>query len=240
MNGLNHVAFIMDGNGRWAKAQSMPRIEGHKAGARSMEKIVPYAFEKGATVLSFYAFSTENWVRPKKEVDGILSLLMMLLERNAAYLVKNKIRLVVSGDITPLSKVRQKKITDAIEKTKDFKKTVNILFNYGGKADVLRAAKTLIEKGVTSPTEADFESALYTCGLTPVDLVIRTGGEKRLSNFMLWQTAYSELYFTDVFWPDFNKACYDAAVEWFLSRKRRFGDIETKDEKSCNCVKVIQ
>lgn len=225
MNGLKHVAFIMDGNGRWAQEKSEPRLCGHKKGALSMEALVPYAFEKGANVLSFYAFSTENWSRPKREVDGILSLLMDLLDRNLGYLIKNEIRLMVSGDISPLSAVRCKKITDAIEKTKNFKKTVNILFNYGGKSDVLHAVKTLISRGNSEPSESDFENALYTAGLPPVDLVVRTGGEKRLSNFMLWQTAYAELYFTDVYWPDFDKGEYDKAVDWFFSRQRRFGGL---------------
>lgn len=228
MGGLRHVAFIMDGNGRWATAKSKPRVDGHKAGAIAMEKIVPYAFSRGATVLSFYAFSTENWSRPKREVLGILSLLMILLERNLPFFIKNQIRLVVSGDLSMLSGVRRKKVYDAIEKTKDFKKTVNILFNYGGKSDILRAVKSLIEKGAENPSEDDFEKELYSAGLPPVDMVIRTSGEKRLSNFMLWQTAYSELYFTDVLWPDFSEKDYDEAVSWFQSRRRRFGGLDEK------------
>lgn len=228
MGGLGHVAFIMDGNGRWATAKSKPRVDGHKAGAIAMEKIVPYAFSRGATVLSFYAFSTENWSRPKREVLGILSLLMILLERNLPFFIKNQIRLVVSGDLSMLSGVRRKKVYDAIEKTKDFKKTVNILFNYGGKSDILRAVKSLIAKGVENPSEDDFEKELYSAGLPPVDMVIRTSGEKRLSNFMLWQTAYSELYFTDVLWPDFSEKDYDEAVSWFQSRRRRYGGLDEK------------
>lgn len=228
MGGLRHVAFIMDGNGRWATAKSKPRVDGHKAGAIAMEKIVPYAFSRGATVLSFYAFSTENWSRPKREVLGILSLLMILLERNLPFFIKNQIRLVVSGDLSILSGVRRQKVYDAIEKTKDFKKTVNILFNYGGKSDILRAVKSLLKKGAENPSEDDFEKELYSAGLPPVDMVIRTSGEKRLSNFMLWQTAYSELYFTDVLWPDFSEKDYDAAVSWFQSRRRRYGGLDEK------------
>lgn len=226
MDGINHVAFIMDGNGRWATAKNLPRLEGHKAGAKAMENIVSYAFSKGADVLSFYAFSTENWSRPKTEVNGILSLLMAMLTKNLPKLIQRKIRLVVSGDLSPLSATRRKKIMDAIEKTKDFDKTINVLFNYGGKSDVMHAVKELIRKGVKDPSEEDFERELYTKDIPPVDLVIRTSGEKRLSNFMLWQTAYAELYFTDVLWPDFGKDDYDLAVQWFGGRKRRFGGID--------------
>ncbi len=226
MDGINHVAFIMDGNGRWATAKNLPRLEGHKAGAKAMEKIVPYAFSHGAKVLSFYAFSTENWSRPKKEVDGILSLLMAMLAKNLPKLIKKQIKLVVSGDLSPLSSDKREKVVDAIEKTKDFDKTLNILFNYGGKSDVLFAARELIRKGVENPSEKDFENALYTKDIPPVDLLIRTGGEKRLSNFMLWQIAYAELYFTDILWPDFGKEEYDFAVQWFGGRERRFGGID--------------
>ncbi len=227
MGGFKHVAFIMDGNGRWATAKGEPRLNGHKAGAKAMEEIVPYAFSRGATVLSFYAFSTENWSRPKAEVSGILSLLMVLLKRNLQYLQKNDIRLMVSGDLTPLSEKRRKLISDAIERTKDNGKTVNILFNYGGKSDILHAFKGLMEKGITNPTEKDIEAELYTKNLPPVDMVIRTGGEKRLSNFMLWQTAYTELYFTDVLWPDFKTGDLDEAIRWFEGRSRRYGGIKT-------------
>ena len=224
MDGLNHVAFIMDGNGRWAKAKGMPRINGHKAGARAMEQIVPYAFTKGATVLSFYAFSTENWSRPKDEVNGIIKLLFWLLDKNLSYLHENQIRLLVTGDLSCLSKVRREKVLNAINATKDYKKTVNILFNYGGKSDIMHAVHGLIDSGVKRPTEADFENYLYN-NLPPVDLLIRTSGEMRLSNFMLWQCAYAELYFTKTYWPDFGKEDYDKALEEFYSRNRRFGAI---------------
>ncbi len=226
MGGLKHVAFIMDGNGRWATAKGEPRLNGHKEGAKAMENLVPYAFSRGATVLSFYAFSTENWSRPKGEVNGILSLLMLLLKRNFKFLMENDIKLMVSGDLSPLSESRKRRITDAIEKTKDNTKTVNILFNYGGKSDILHAFKGLVEKGITNPTERDFEAELYTKELPPVDLLIRTGGEKRLSNFMLWQSAYTELYFTDVLWPDFTKSDLDEAICWFEGRSRRYGGIK--------------
>ncbi len=228
MDGLKHVAFIMDGNGRWATAKGKPRLSGHKAGAKAMQNLVPYAFSRGADVLSFYAFSTENWSRPKREVEGILSLLMIMLENNLQYLIDKKIRLSVTGDISVLSETRRKKILKAVEETANFKKTVNILFNYGGKADILHAVKSLVLKGVTNPTEDDFEKELYSGDLPPVDMVIRTSGEKRLSNLLPWQTAYSELYFTDVFWPDFDNNAYDEALNWFFERKRRFGGLDEK------------
>ncbi len=228
MDGLKHVAFIMDGNGRWATAKGKPRLSGHKAGAKAMQNLVPYAFSRGADVLSFYAFSTENWSRPKREVEGILSLLMIMLENNLQYLIDKKIRLSVTGDISVLSETRRKKILKAVEETANFKKTVNILFNYGGKADILHAVKSLVLKGVTNPTEDDFEKELYSSDLPPVDMVIRTSGEKRLSNLLPWQTAYSELYFTDIFWPDFDNNAYDEALNWFFERKRRFGGLDEK------------
>lgn len=228
MDGLKHVAFIMDGNGRWATAKGKPRLSGHKAGAKAMQNLVPYAFSRGADVLSFYAFSTENWSRPKWEVEGILSLLMIMLENNLQYLIDKKIRLSVTGDISVLSETRRKKILKAVEETANFKKTVNILFNYGGKADILHAVKSLVLKGVTNPTEDDFEKELYSSDLPPVDMVIRTSGEKRLSNLLPWQTAYSELYFTDIFWPDFDNNAYDEALNWFFERKRRFGGLDEK------------
>lgn len=228
MDGLKHVAFIMDGNGRWATAKGRPRLSGHKAGAKAMQNLVPYAFSRGADVLSFYAFSTENWSRPKREVEGILSLLMIMLENNLQYLIDKKIRLSVTGDISVLSETRRKKILKAVEETANFKKTVNILFNYGGKADILHAVKSLVLKGVTNPTEDDFEKELYSSDLPPVDMVIRTSGEKRLSNLLPWQTAYSELYFTDIFWPDFDNNAYDEALNWFFERKRRFGGLDEK------------
>lgn len=228
MDGLKHVAFIMDGNGRWATAKGKPRLSGHKAGAKAMQNLVPYAFSRGADVLSFYAFSTENWSRPKREVEGILSLLMIMLENNLQYLIDKKIRLSVTGDISVLSETRRKKILKAVEETANFKKTVNILFNYGGKADIMHAVKSLVLKGVTNPTEDDFEKELYSSDLPPVDMVIRTSGEKRLSNLLPWQTAYSELYFTDIFWPDFDNNAYDEALNWFFERKRRFGGLDEK------------
>lgn len=229
MDGLKHVAFIMDGNGRWATAQGKPRVFGHKAGAKAMQTLVPYAFSLGADVLSFYAFSTENWSRPKREVDGILSLLFVMLENNLQYLIKEKIRLRVTGDLSVLSASRQKKVEEAVKKTASFTKTVNILFNYGGKADIMHAVDALIKKGVKAPTKEDFEKELFSEGLPPVDLVIRTSGEKRLSNLLPWQTAYSELYFTDVYWPDFDKDAYKKAVEWFLGRNRRYGSVGNKE-----------
>lgn len=225
MSGINHVGFIMDGNGRWAQSRNKPRLFGHTKGALAMEKIVEVAFSRNVEVLTFYAFSTENWSRPKEEVDGIIDLLFKMLKKNRALLVKNQIRLLVSGDFTCLDQKRQQVINNVIDKTKNFKKTINILFNYGGKADILHAVNSLITKGIQNPTAEQFESELYTSDLPKVDLIIRTSGEQRLSNFMLWQSAYAEIYFTNTLWPDFDRAEYLKAEEWFLSRHRRFGNI---------------
>ncbi len=146
------------------------------------------------------------------------------------YLIDNEIRLLVTGDISVLNEVRQKRVLNATAKTAHFKKTLNILFNYGGKADILHAVKNLVKNGVSDPTEEDFQKELYSHDLPPVDMVIRTSGERRLSNLLPWQTAYSELYFTDTYWPDFDKNAYDEALKWFDGRKRRFGGIDKENK----------
>lgn len=224
MAGLKHIAFIMDGNGRWAQERGKPRTDGHKMGARALERAVSHGFALGADVLSFYAFSTENWSRPKAEVDAILSLLIRCLTKNAKKLVSKKIRLVVSGDLTRLSFADQSKVQRVIEETKDFSKTLNIAFNYGGRNEIIRAVNKAVALG-KEVDEAAFEDLLYTKGLPPVDLLIRTSGEQRLSNFLLWQSAYSELYFTPTYWPDFDEDELDKAVSWYYGRNRRFGNI---------------
>lgn len=225
MNNLNHIAFIMDGNGRWANMRNKPRNFGHKKGAKVMEEVSSYGFSQGATVLSFYAFSTENWKRPKKEVNGIISLLMAMLVKNKSYLINNQIRLKVSGDINCLTDKQRSLVIDVMDKTATFTKTINICFNYGGRNEILRAVNNLIQKNVNWVDEADFEKELYSFDLPPIDLIIRTSGEQRLSNFMLWQSAYSEIYFTNTLWPDFTKSDLDDAINWFLHRKRRFGNL---------------
>ncbi len=220
-----HVAFIMDGNGRWAKARGKSRSFGHVKGAEVLDALCDRARDLGIHTLSFYAFSTENWKRPKEEVSRLLALLSRLLKTKLPYLIKNQTRLLVSGDLSVLDKKRRDNIENAMKKTAHFtERTVNICFNYGSRSEILRAVNSLVEKGEFVDEKA-FEQELYTKDLSDVDLVIRTSGEKRLSNFLLWQSAYAEIYFTDVLWPDFTPERFDEALEWYYKRNRRFGGV---------------
>lgn len=221
-----HVGIIMDGNGRWAKQRGKPRSYGHKKGADVIEEVVTACFERGAEAVSLYAFSTENWVRPKEEVDAIFGLLGILIDKKLAKLIKNEIKLIISGDISPLPESLRKKCSNAVQKTGKFKgKVLNVALNYGSRAEITRAVNVALGSGRTEITEEDISAGLYTAGLPDIDLVIRTSGEMRLSNFFLWQCAYAEFYFTDVLWPDFHKEELDKAFEWYSHRKRRFGGV---------------
>ena len=221
-----HVGIIMDGNGRWAKLRGKPRSYGHKKGADIIDEVVSACFDGGTEAVSLYAFSTENWVRPKEEIETIFGLLGILLDKKFSRLVKQRVRLIISGDITPLPEKLRVKCLNAIEKTKDFTgRTLNIALNYGSRTEITRACNLALRSGKTEITEEDVAANLYTAGLPDIDLVIRTSGEMRLSNFFLWQCAYAEFYFTDVLWPDFHKDELEKAFEWFSHRKRRFGGV---------------
>lgn len=221
-----HVGIIMDGNGRWAKQRGKPRSYGHKKGADVIDEVVTACFERGADAVSLYAFSTENWVRPKEEVDAIFGLLGILIDKKLAKLIKNEIKLIISGDISPLPEGLRKKCSNAVQKSGKFKgKVLNVALNYGSRAEITRAVNVALGSGKTEITEEDISAGLYTAGLPDIDLVIRTSGEMRLSNFFLWQCAYAEFYFTDVLWPDFHKEELDKAFEWYSHRKRRFGGV---------------
>lgn len=220
-----HVGFIMDGNGRWAKKQGKPRNYGHTKGADKVEEVVAWSFEAGIKVVTLYAFSSENWGRPKEEVDKILELLVKFLKKYSNSLVKNQIRLVVSGDITVLDKNLQDEIIKVEEKTSKFlDKTLNIALNYGGRQEIVTATNNLIKKGVEI-TEASLSEELSKRNIPDMDLVIRTSGEQRISNFYLWQIAYAELYFTEALWPELDKNEFDKALNWYLGRNRRFGKL---------------
>ncbi len=221
-----HIGFIMDGNGRWAKKLGKPRNYGHLKGADRVDEIVSNCFEMGVECVTLYAFSTENWSRPKQEVDKIMNILHNFLKKYALKLTGNGVRLKVSGDITVLDK----KIVNLIEKrqneTAHFTgKTLNIAVNYGSKQEILYAVNKLLKSGKAEVSQEDFENALYTADMPDIDLVVRTSGESRVSNFFLWQIAYAELYFTDVLWPDFDKAELQKAIDWFSMRNRRFGNV---------------
>jgi undecaprenyl diphosphate synthase len=220
-----HVAIIMDGNGRWAQNRKKPRSYGHKIGSENVEKISEFAFSHGVKTLTLYAFSCENWARPKAEVDELMRLLKVYLKKFTKKLVKNQIRLSISGDVSAFSAELKEVILEGLEKTKNFDKNVlNLALNYGGRQEIVYAVNKLIKNGEEITTE-NISKELYTAEFNDPDLIIRTGGEIRLSNFMMFQSAYSELYFTDVLWPDFNGEELLKALNAFKNRNRRFGGL---------------
>ncbi len=225
---LRHIAFIMDGNGRWAKNRNMPREMGHKAGAEAFRKIAEYCFEKEIECVTVYAFSTENWKRPQSEVDGIMKLLVDFLHDGLENPRRRNARICFLGDTSRFSKEIQSLMAEICEKSKNYPQTLNIAVNYGGRDDIVHAVNTLINEGKTNITENDISSRLYTANQPDPDLIVRTGGEWRLSNFLTWQSTYSELYFTKTLWPDMKNKDVDEALEFFSSRQRRFGGIKNK------------
>ncbi|MCG9753969.1 polyprenyl diphosphate synthase [Shewanella insulae] len=225
-----HVAIIMDGNGRWAQAQGKPRVVGHKAGVKTVRRAVSMAREMGIGSLTLFAFSSENWRRPEKEVSLLMELFFTVLQREIKLLDKNGVRLNIIGDISRFSARLQKQIAAAMEKTANNDGLIlNVAANYGGRWDIVQAAQTLakkVESGeMTSSqfTEEALSQHLSMQNQPEVDLMIRTGGDFRISNFVLWQAAYAELVFTDVLWPDFDEQAFKDAVAVFATRQRRFG-----------------
>lgn len=225
-----HIAIIMDGNGRWAKQHGKHRVFGHRNGVQAVRDCTEAAAELGVQYLTLYAFSTENWNRPALEVNALMHLLVETLGKEVQTLMKNNIKLKAIGDLEKLPKRTHKALLDAIKKTSgNSRMTLVLALNYSGKREIVEAAKKLAEEaksGKLDPqliTEADFEKALYTSGIPDPELLIRTSGETRLSNFLLWQLAYSEFYFTPEFWPDFNKESLYRAILDFQNRERRFG-----------------
>ncbi len=229
-NTPKHVAIIMDGNGRWAKQKGRMRIFGHKNGVRAVQEAVSYALKIGIKILTLYAFSSENWNRPAKEVSALMLLFMQALEKQSDELHRNNVRLKIIGDRSRFSTKLQAKIQQVENLTADNTAlTLNVAANYGGRWDILQAAKKLAKMYASSEvilddiTEDSFQRYLVTENESPVDLLIRTSGEQRLSNFLLWQVAYAELFFTDVLWPDFTEQIFHQAVLDFQQRERRFG-----------------
>ena len=222
---LRHIAFIMDGNGRWATKRMLPREAGHKFGADTFRKIIRYCSTLGLEYVTVYAFSTENWKRPEKEVNSILSLLESFLDRYEKEVIENELCVRFVGDLSPIRDTLRDKIISLEEKTKHFSRVLNIALNYGGRDEIVHACNQLIAEGKREITAEDISSRLYTAGCPDPDLIIRTAGEKRLSNFLLWQSAYAELYCTDVLWPDFTPKDVDLAIRDFYSRKRRYGGV---------------
>lgn len=221
----SHVGIIMDGNGRWATLRGKNRSYGHKKGSDNVDRIVSHAFDAGVKTLSLYAFSSENWSRPKEEVDELMRLLEKYFKKFIGKVLKNNVRLFVMGDLTALSDKLQKIIEDGMRASKDnVAHVLNIGVNYGGRQEIVSAVNKLIKSG-REVTERSISENLYTYEFGEPDLIIRTGGECRLSNFMLYQGAYSELYFTDVLWPDFDEKEFDKALENYSGRVRRFGKV---------------
>lgn len=222
-----HIAIIMDGNGRWAKKRSLPRSAGHVAGAKTFKDIARYCNKIGIRYLTVYAFSTENWKRPKEEVDGIMNLLRDYL-KDATNFKSENIKLNFIGDFSPLSEDIIRLIEkDEAESADATGLQVNIALNYGGRDELVHAVKKLMQSGKDADeiTEEDISEAIYTAGQPDPDLIIRPGGEYRLSNFLIWQAAYAEYWFTDVLWPDFSAKDLDRAIETFAGRNRRYGGV---------------
>jgi undecaprenyl diphosphate synthase len=218
----------MDGNGRWAQQRGLSRQQGHRAGTENIRRIIQAFGERGVEALTLYAFSTENWARPRREVNALMRLIPRVIERELQELHRNGVRLVHVGDMEPLDERLRTKVLDAIELTKDnTKMTVALAFNYGGRAEIVDAVRRIAADGVPAERidEALLSSYLYTAGLPELDLLIRTAGDMRISNFLLWQSAYAELYFTATLWPDFDEAEIERALDAYAQRERRFGAV---------------
>lgn len=221
-----HIAIIMDGNGRWAKKRGLPRTAGHKVGAEVFRDIATYCQELGIEYLTIYAFSTENWKRPKDEVDMLMSLLEQYLQEAIDTMERDHIRLRVLGDVAGLSPQLQRMIDETNAISTHYQGfQANICLNYGGRAEILRAARLCAEAG-EEWTEENFSKYLWSAGIPDPELIIRPSGELRLSNFLLWQCAYSEFYFCDTLWPDFGEKDLDEAIVAYQQRDRRFGGVK--------------
>jgi len=227
-----HVAIIMDGNGRWAIARGLPRLVGHRAGTENLRRIITACVEFGVKYLTIYAFSTENWGRPREEVEGLMNILEDVIDRELAELNKEGVQLRHIGRLEGLDPKLQEKVMDAIELTKHNDRLVlNVAFNYGGRDEIVHAIQTMIIDGVkVEEVTSDLVSHyLFTAGVPDPDLIIRTSGELRVSNFLIWQGAYSEWYVTSVYWPDFNKEEFRKALDTFSQRDRRYGGLSPAD-----------
>ena len=231
-----HVAIIMDGNGRWAKARGLPRVAGHQAGTENLRRVIRACVEFGIQYLTIYAFSTENWERPREEVEGLMSILESVIDRELSELNEEGVQLRHIGHLEGLSPTLQTKVLNAIELTKNNDQLIlTLAFNYGGRDEIIYAIRHIIEDGI-KPEQVTPElvtSYLFTADLPDPDLIIRTSGEQRMSNFLVWQGVYAEWYITPVYWPDFDREQLKAAIEDFGSRHRRFGKVaaaETGDK----------
>jgi undecaprenyl diphosphate synthase len=218
-----HIAIVMDGNGRWASKRFLPRLAGHKQGLEALKRMVAACAVRQVAVLTVFAFSSENWSRPAEEVSGLMDILVMALSREVAQLQKEGVQLRFIGDRVALSERVRQGLHDAeLVTSANTRLTLNVCFNFGGRWDIATAAQRLADQNIPI-TQDSLSGALALAHCCDPDLVIRTGGEKRISNFLLWQSAYSELYFSDLLWPDFDEVALDAAIADFSARERRFG-----------------
>lgn len=223
-----HVAIIMDGNGRWAKQRGLPRLAGHRQGVNTAQKVIEIFMEYKIPYLTLYAFSTENWNRPKREIDGIFKILEDRLDEGIKFAQENGIRISHLGKPDGLPLRLQERVKRALELTRNNTRiTLSLAFNYGGRDEIIEAIRHLIVDSISPPqiNEEVFRQYLYTADIPDPDLIIRTGGEMRLSNFLIWQSAYAESYFTPVLWPDFDKKEIDKALAAYSQRQRRFGGL---------------
>jgi undecaprenyl diphosphate synthase len=229
----NHVAIIMDGNGRWARQRGLPRLAGHQAGTNIVRRVVDRFNNYKVKYLTLYAFSTENWRRPDEEVNGLIHILAQMIDRETKALHERGVRLYHLGKVDSLSEELQAKVNKAIELTRNNKGiTLSIAFDYGGRAEILDAVRRIVRDGIPPEdiTEALFSTYLYIPNVPDPDLIIRTAGEMRLSNFLIWQSAYSEYYATPTLWPDFNEQEVDKALLAYSRRERRFGGLKAEGE----------
>ena len=233
MNVPRHIGVIMDGNGRWAKQRGLPRTAGHRAGTDAIRKIVEACGELGVGYLTTYVFSAENWGRPMAEVSMLMDLLVEMTRKEINNLDANNVRLRTIGDLNRLPPKTRRELFDGIERTSgNTGLNLVLAISYGGRAEIVNAAKAIAASAVKNPSMVDalneniFQKYLYTPDIPDPELIIRTSGEKRMSNFLIWQSAYSELYITDVLWPDFDKQCLVAAIEDYNRRDRRFGKVK--------------
>ena len=227
-----HVAIIMDGNGRWAAKRGLPRLAGHHAGTENLRRIIRASVEFGVKYLTIYAFSTENWGRPKEEIDGLMNILEDVIDRELRELNQEGVQLRHIGHLERLAPTLQEKVMDAVELTRNNQRLVlNVAFNYGGRDEIVHAIRQMLKDEV-KPEDVSPEMVsryLYTAGTPDPDLIIRTSGELRISNFLIWQAAYSEWYVTPTYWPDFGKEEFRKALDEYASRDRRYGKVEASE-----------
>ena len=222
-----HIAFIMDGNGRWAKKRALPRKAGHKAGVDALKTVIEECQARGVQMCTFYAFSTENWKRPQDEINAIFKLVESFAENELQKYVDKNYRVMCMGDLSLLPQVTQDALKKIVESGKNNTgMIVNIAINYGGRQEIVNAINYILQSGINKVDEQMVSDCIYTAGLPDPDIIVRTSGEERISNFMLWQLAYSELLFLDTLWPDMSKKDIDYIISEYSKRNRRFGDLK--------------